>query len=401
MTESSQRAAMEPYTTAFETTVAAVDGREVELDETYFYAESGGQPADRGTIGGVAVTDVRSIDGRTVHVLDDEPDLHEGDSVACEIESAFRTYCMRAHTASHVLYGAGRNLLDDLGYAGFDIGERKVRVDFETSTPIDDAVLVELEQLTNRVVWEGREVTWRDYPKAEAIARDDIAFNSATEEGVMADADAVRIVEIDGWDVAACGGTHVRRTSEIGPVSVLDRSNPGEGVTRVEFAVGPRAIEHRATIHAGALEAARVLDVGVADLPSAVGRQADRLAELERELRELEARAIDARLSTLGDRAETIGDERWVIGTVDGVDTGSLADRVRGGTGELGDVVVLLNGDDDTTVVVGSSGSSSANDVVDRITTQFGGGGGGSETFAQGGGIGADPADVISYLRET
>jgi len=220
-----QRAAAEPYTTSWETTVERVDGREVVLDVTYFYAESGGQPSDRGRIGGVDVVDVRLEDGETVHTTAQADALSEGQRVVCGVDWAFRTYCMRAHTASHALYGVARDHLDDLGYGGFDIGapsvedlatvgDAKVRVDLRSSTPVDDDVLVELEAGVNRAVWESRPVRWESVPVSEAQSRDHVAFNTKTEEGVMADADQVRIVTIEGrtdedppLDVAADGIT--------------------------------------------------------------------------------------------------------------------------------------------------------------------------------------------------
>jgi alanyl-tRNA synthetase len=75
---------------------------------------------------------------------------------------------------------------------------------------VDDDALVELERLTNRAVWDSREVSWRRLPADEALDREDVAFNTKTEAGITGD--TVRIVEIEGWDVAACGGTHVRNT---------------------------------------------------------------------------------------------------------------------------------------------------------------------------------------------
>jgi len=152
----------EPEVREFEATVESVDGREVVLDETYFYAESGGQPADRGTIDGTLVEDVVERDGRVVHVLGEEPagSLSVGESVSGIVDGAFRTYCARAHTASHVLYGAARRTCEDLGYAGFDISPEKVRVDLTTAAPLDDGDLVELERLANRAVWDSLPVSW-------------------------------------------------------------------------------------------------------------------------------------------------------------------------------------------------------------------------------------------------
>ncbi|MFC6754924.1 alanyl-tRNA editing protein, partial [Halorubrum tibetense] len=243
------RAPADPTVREFEATVERVDDREVVLDETYFYPASGGQPADRGTLGGVLLADVRDRDGEVVHVLADPPGFAVGDAVGGVVDDEFRTYCTRAHTASHVLYGAARRITDELGYAGFDVSPEKVRVDLTTAEPLDDADLVELERLSNRAVWESRPVSWETLPEAEARALDGIAFNDKTEEGAMSGHEDVRVVTVEGWDVAACGGTHVANTAEIGPIAALDRSNPGEGVTRVEFAVGPTAIDRTADVH--------------------------------------------------------------------------------------------------------------------------------------------------------
>ena len=401
------RAPAEPYERSFEATVERVDGREVVLSETYFYAESGGQPADRGTVGSVQVVDVQKRDGDVVHVLDADPSFAAGKAVSCEVDDAFRTYCMRAHTASHVLYGAGRRVLDDLGYGGFDIDDEKVRIDFTTTTEIDDEALVELERLTNRAVWESRPVSWEQVDRDEAAEREEIAFNTRTEEGVFSDSDEVRVVTVGGetedgdpWDVAACGGTHVRNTSEIGPVTVLDRSNPGEGLTRVEFAVGPNAIRERRAEKAAALDAARTAGTSVADLADEIERLTAELESAESELADAKADLVDARVAELAEETVERDGREWLVGTVDGVGPNELDDRVRSLAGDAADVVVLTGTDGATFVVVGTDGDTGAGDVVDEVTAEFGGGGGGSPTFAQGGGLDAAPGDVVAFLRD-
>ncbi len=394
------QAPTEPYVREFEAEVTRVDGRDVVLDSTHFYAESGGQPADRGTLGGARVVDVQSGDGEVVHTLETDPDLAPGDAVVGVVDDDFRTYCMRAHTASHALYGAGRRLLDDLGYGGFGIGEEKVRVDFESSTDIDDEVLVELERLTNAAVWESRDVSWEEVPVDEAMAREDVAFNTKTEEGVMADAETVRIVEIDGWDAAACGGTHVANTREIGPVEVLDRSNPGEGLTRVEFAVGKSGIERRAAVHRAALDAARELGVGVTDAGAAAADLRAEKERLEERLSDLKGEVLDGRLAGLPE-ADRDG-ATWRVGTVDGFGPNEVGDRAKALVGDAdADAVAVVGSEGSTFVVVaaGDSGGVDAGDAVDRVTAEFGGGGGGSPAFAQGGGLSADPDEVAAFLR--
>lgn len=420
-------AAREPYTTEFETRIERRDGREVVLETTYFYPESGGQPADRGEIGGTAVVDVQKRDGGVVHTLAEGAELgaEAGATVGCSIDPAFRSYCMRTHTASHVLYGAGRRLLDDIGYGGFDIDERKARIDFETSTAIDDEVLIELERLANRAVWEGRPVDWETVPVETARAREGVAFNTRTEEGVFGDGDGVRVVTIGDagetgagavgagrdrsthgtadpvpeWDAAACGGTHVSNTREIGPISVLGRSNPGEGLTRVELAVGPAAIEHRAETRGAALSAARELGVGIADLPEAIGRQRETIEALEDERDALLDRLADAQLEALPDPVEREG-ERWLVARLSGVDGDTLSERARGLAGEDCEVAALVGDERPATVVVASAGETDAGAVVDSLTDALGGGGGGGPEFAQGGGIDADPEEVVARLRD-
>ena len=393
------RAPSDPAVREFTAEVVGVDGRTVTLSETYFYAESGGQPADRGTIDGIQLEDVRTADGAVRHTLATDPSFEAGETVTGVVDDGFRTYCMRAHTASHVLYGAGRRLLDDLGYGGFDISESKVRVDFTTSTDIDDAVLVELERLVNRAVWESRDVSWTEVPTDEATARDDIAFNTKTEEGVMNDADTVRVVEIDGWDVAACGGTHVANTSEIGPVTLLERSNPGEGLTRVEFAVGPDGIDRRSTQHRALRDATAALGTNVEELADTAAALRAERDDLRDRVRDLERAAVTDAIAGF----ESIGKAgtEWRVGVLEDVDPNDAGEAAKDAVGAT-DVIGTV-GDGERPYVVVAAGPESgvdAGDVVDDITDRFGGGGGGGQPFAQGGGLDADPDAVVEAVRE-
>ncbi|RQG91942.1 alanine--tRNA ligase-related protein [Natrarchaeobius chitinivorans] len=425
---SGQLAAAEPYATRFETEVTGVDGRRVWLERSYFYGESGGQPADRGTVGDTDVVDVQVVDGEQVHVLETEPSFRPGQRVLCSVDWSFRMYCMRAHTASHVLYGAGRRVLDDLGYGGFDIGETKVRVDLETSTEIDDDALIELDELVNRAVWESRPVSWEEVPVEEARRREDVAFNEATEADALRKG-KVRLVTIgddsDGggrngrsaairtsggttggsaaWDVAACGGTHVRNTREIGPVTVLGRSNPGEGLTRVEFAVGPNAIDRRTAEKRSVFAAQRTLETGIDDLTAELERLSDERDELADRVRARERELIATRLEH-ADSLDREG-ERWRIATVGEVESDLVGDVVRDritdreGTNASEDVIVALGESGSTFAVVGTAESRSATAVLDELTATFGGGGGGSETLARGGGFDATSAEIYASLE--
>lgn len=415
-----QLAAAEPYTTRWETQVTAVDGRDVTLDTSYFYTESGGQPSDTGRIENFDVVEVRRENGEVVHTLSEPPEFGAGATVLATVDPTRRRYHMRAHTASHALYGAGRHLLEDLGYGGFDIASPtledgdvraapengKIRIDFRTSTDVDDETLVEMERLVNRAVWDGREVSWTSIPLSEARERDEIAFNTKTEEGVFEDADTVRVVTIQAlngedehWDVAACGGTHVRNTAEIGPVTVLERSNPGEGLTRVEFSVGPPGIARRTAEKRTTLDASTALGAPVDEVSESIERLQTERDDLQETVDGLQVQLVGAQLDAAAEDVIERDGYTWAIDVVDGVGPNDVREPVENAVGEVADVIALAGRDGSTFVVVGSTGEPSADGVIDEVAEEFGGGGGGSATFAQGGGFGASPDDIVTALR--
>lgn len=391
-----QRAARQPDRLRFESEVTAAEGPSVELAETYFFAASGGQPADRGTIAGEQVTDVRIEGDRIVHDLESDPELAVGETVGGEIDPDFRRYCRRAHTASHVLYGAARREVSGLGYGGFEIDDRKVRLDFASDSTIDETTVVELEGLANLAIWESRDVRWEELPREEARTSEDVAFNAATED-VFEDSETVRIVEIDGWDRAACGGTHLRNTAEIGPLTVLDRSNPGKGLTRIEFAVGPQSIETATALHAAAREAGRRLNVSPTEIDEATAEIQDRLDSREAHIESLERALVDERVASFD--VVSPGEFTWRVGRLPDVESDVSTEALRMVVREdTANVVVGLGGDERTTITVASDGTVDANQVIDRITDDLGGGGGGNATLAQGGGIPQSPGRVRNVL---
>ena len=390
-------AAAEPTVTTFDATVRSAEGTEVTLDRTYFYPEGGGQPADRGTLAGVDVVDVHERDGVTVHTLADSLDATPGDVVEGRLDESFRTYCMRAHTASHVVYGAGRKVLDSHGYGGFDIDEDRIRIDFETDGT-ESLNPLTIQRLANEAVWDGRSVEWYEMDVDEARAREDIVFNLGNADV----GDTVRIVEIEDWDVSACGGTHVRNTAEVGHIRVEEVSNPGADLVRVEYAVGPTAIQSQIDERRRARRAADALDTGVADLPRQAERLAEELESVRAELDDLRTQLLDARLASLAAETASVDGEAWLVGTVDGADANAVADKVRDLDEETADVVVLAGSDGSTFLVVGAPGDADATDataVVDDVTAEFGGGGGGQPVLAQGGGIDAAPETVVEYVH--
>ncbi|MDJ1433764.1 alanine--tRNA ligase-related protein [Halostagnicola sp. A-GB9-2] len=390
-------AAKEPYVTEFEASVRSVNGRGVRLDQTYFYPEGGGQPADSGTLDGIDVIDVQKRDGVIIHTLETEPGFEADEAVTGRIDEEFRTYCMRAHTASHLVYGAGRRLFVDPGYGGFDIGLEKVRLDFKTDLDPDDVNAITFERMVNEVVWDSRDITWDEMDSERARQRDDVIFN-LTDNSEQSD--TVRVVEIDEWDIAACGGTHVQNTNEAGPIAVLDVSNPGSDLVRVEYAVGPTAIQTRIDERKNAKRAADAMDTSVEDLSECATSLVQEKASLKEEIDQLHERLLEEHIETLAEEAVSKNGDDWIVGEVEGMGPNDVSERVRNLAGDAGDVIALTGVNGDSFLVVATTGEPDASEVVDDVTAEFDGGGGGGSTFAQGGGLDEEPATVVEYLRE-
>lgn len=390
-------AAENPHVMSFDATIQSVEGHDVVIDRTYFYAEAGGQPADRGTLGGVDVIDVQKRGEETIHRLAHEPEFEPGDSIAGSIDESFRTYTMRAHTASHVVYGAGRKLFDAQGYGGFDIGTDRIRIDFKTTGPTDEVDPITIERMVNEAVWDSRSVEWYEMDIQQARSDDEIAINLDDAEL----ADTVRIVEIDDWDISACGGTHVANTAEVGFITVLDTSNPGEDLFRVEFAVGPPAIQQRVDEQRATSRAARTLDTSIENLAQRVEGLVEDNKTLRTECEELTEQLLNARLAALAENTYTRNGKEWLVGTIDNVGPNDVADHIRPFDTAMADVIVLAGTNGSTFVVVGTDGTQDATDILVDLTTEFGGGGGGQPTLAQGGGLNADPHTVLRYVTES
>jgi alanyl-tRNA synthetase len=170
-------------------------------------------------------------------------------------------------------------------------------------------------------------------------------------------------------------------------------------MTRVEFAVGYRAIEARAADRRHAMTAANTLQTGVSDLPDAVSRLDTENRELQAELDRTKQQLVDSRLDELRETVVQRGESTWLVGPVPGLDANGLSDRAQQAVGDEVDVAALVD-EDGQYLAVATAGDVDAGAVVDRVTDEFGGGGGGSPTVAQGGGLGADADTIVAFLRE-
>jgi alanyl-tRNA synthetase len=251
----------DPYLKSFRARVVELrdlDGHPAAvLDRTAFYPEGGGQPGDRGTLGGTKVIDTQERGGAILHVLEGKIDAGE---VAAEIDWQRRFDHMQQHHGQHLLSAA----FDKLGAptVSFHLGERTCTIDLDA--PPASLDLGRAEAMANESIWRDLPVVARDF------TGDERARLPLRKEPVKGD----RVVVVEGVDASPCGGTHPARTGEVGCVAILKAQKWGEGKTRVEFACGARVVRllHEATALVGGVAAA--LNSAPADVAGAAARVA-------------------------------------------------------------------------------------------------------------------------------
>jgi len=212
----------------------------VVLDETAFYSGGGGQPSDTGLIENdgmqARVVRLKRHGEIIIHFVDEvSGEIREGDNVKGVIDWNRRYRLMRVHTCAHLMGQAIRQALDkpvEIVSSGMDL--EKARLDF-THEGSTRELFPEIESIANNVVMENRAVKIRLMPRNEAEEYVEKFHESL--ETLPQQVSEVRIVEIEGWHVCACGGTHVKGTSEIREVKLLSRSSKGKGIERIEFTV--------------------------------------------------------------------------------------------------------------------------------------------------------------------
>ncbi|MDQ3948920.1 MAG: DHHA1 domain-containing protein, partial [Gemmatimonadota bacterium] len=209
------------------------------LRETPFYAESGGQVADRGEIVGdgwrLEVDDVKKIDGRPAAVGTLHGEFRFG-RVRASVPGDHRRDTERNHTATHLLHAALRQVLGEAVHqAGSLVAPDRLRFDFTHHGPVAPERLAEIEEVVNQWIWRGVPVTTEEVPYAEARARGAMALFGEKY------GDVVRVVSIPDFSTELCGGTHVRNTAQIGLFKIVAETGVAAGVRRIEAATGPGA----------------------------------------------------------------------------------------------------------------------------------------------------------------
>ena len=380
------------YLTEFDAQVVGVhhlDGHHaVVLDRTAFYPTSGGQPFDTGSLGEARVVDVIDRDDGTIlHVVEGAP---PDGAVRGRVDWQRRFEHMQQHTGQHVL-SAAFDRLRGVRTLSFHLGSVGSTIDLAREvTPREIAAA---EDLANDTVWQDRPVTIRFADAGEAAA-----LGLRKEP---ARAGLLRIVEVEGVDVSACGGTHVSRTGAIGVIAVSSWER-FKGGSRLEFRCGVRALQHYRALRDRSAAASRLMSVSPEELTEGVERLQADSKELRRRSKDLQTRLAAFEADALAARALQLRGMQVVLETVPDADINGLKALAQHIVSRPGLAAILLTQSPPCSLVVARSADVSldAAALLSRLVSKFGGRGGGRPELAQGGGLAGAAPEIEAAVRQ-
>ncbi|WP_409289434.1 alanine--tRNA ligase [Peribacillus sp. SCS-37] len=390
---------------------AAEAGDEVQiiLSQTPFYAESGGQIADIGSIrSGNAVIHVKDVqkapNGQNLHnAVVESGSIKKGDTVHSAVDGKNRTEITKNHTATHLLHQALKDVLGvHVNQAGSLVQSDRLRFDFSHFGQIKPEELEKIEEIVNHKIWE-----------SVAVQIDYKNINEAKEMGAMAlfgekYGEIVRVVQVGNYSLELCGGCHVPNTSAIGLFKIVSESGIGAGTRRIEAVTGADAYAQLKE-QVGILQnAAGRLKSSTKDVPVRIEAILSELKELQRENESLAAKLSNIEAGSLVDQAKQVDGVTVLAAKVAAQDMNNLRQMADDLKNKLGSAVVLLGSvqGDKVNLIAGVTNDLMekgfhAGKLVKEVASRCGGGGGGRPDMAQAGG--KDPSKLdsaLSYVEE-
>ncbi len=383
----------------------------VVLDDTPFYAESGGQIGDSGELRAenaiFAVEDTQKIQASVFghHGVVKTGSLRTGDTVSARVDIAARTATMRNHSATHLMHKALREVLGDhVQQKGSLVDAGKTRFDFVHNAPMTNEQIRRVEQLVNVEILANTECQARVMP-IEAAQKTGAMMLFGEKYG-----DEVRVLDI-GSSRELCGGTHVKRTGDIGLFSIVAEGGVAAGVRRVEAVTGVNALAYMQSMETTLGGVAGTLKVVRAEVPARVDALLDQVRGLERELAALKGKLASSQGDDLAQQAVEISGVMVLAARLEGVDAKGLrevADKLKDKLGVCALVLAVTEGDKVSLVAAVSQSLTSqlkAGELVNHVAQQVGGKGGGRPDMAMAGGTDATKleqalASVNSWVKE-
>jgi len=392
MTTSARLYYTDPMLTTFSSSVVRADGEgahtRVVLESTAFYPTSGGQPFDTGTLGGAAVRDVVDDEALgVVHVV--EGRLTVGSVVEGRIDWTRRFDHMQQHTGQHLLSAAFERTCQ-VRTESFHLGTTSCTIDL--AREVSAAEIEAAESGANAVVWEDRPVTVRFVDAAEAATLP--LRKESLRPGVL------RLVEVDDYDLSACGGTHVPRTGMVGLIAIAGWER-FKGGSRIEFVCGGRALTSHRRRRDTVTALVKQLTVAPHELPEAVARLQADSRTARKTIRTLQEQVASLIAATLAASAEDVGAFRRVLVSMPDWEAPALSALASAIVVHPGMVAVVIGHGTPAPVVVARSADVAfdAGACVKAMTAALGGRGGGRADMAQG--VSADVEQMMAYVRHS
>jgi len=392
-----------------------VDGQQVKeiqagqqaviiLEQTPFYAESGGQVGDQGTLRAAndvafTVSDTRKQGGGVfAHIGTlENGSIKADDTLTAEVNDTARRATELNHSATHLMHAALRKVLGEhVTQKGSLVDPERLRFDFSHFEPVTAEQLNEIETIVNEHIRANHEVVTKL-----------MAIDDARESGAMAlfgekYDDEVRVLSMSEFSVELCGGTHVKRTGDIGLFKIYNETGTAAGVRRIEAVTGQAAVQKIMDDEAKLDDLARLVKGNRDDVADKVTQLLERQRKLEKELEQLKSKLASSAGSDLAGQAQDVDGIKVLAARMDGADAKALRETVDQLKNKLGTSAIVLGSADGNkvTLIAGVSKDATnrikAGDLVNCVAQQVGGKGGGRPDMAQAGGN--DPAALDTAL---
>ncbi|MGM3275746.1 alanine--tRNA ligase [Ralstonia sp. 24A2] len=383
----------------------------VVLDHTPFYAESGGQVGDQGTLKAATVWfDVADTLKVQPEVFGHHGELRTGvlkvgDAVAAEVDAVRRARTMRNHSATHLMHKALREVLGGhVQQKGSLVDADKTRFDFSHNAPMTPLQIREVEARVNAEIFANA-------PTAAQI----MGFDDAVKNGAMAlfgekYGDEVRVLSI-GTSKELCGGTHVARTGDIGLFKIVGESGVAAGIRRVEAITGDNVLHYLQTLDTRINEAAAALRAQPSELTQRIGQVQDQVKTLEKELERLKSKLAASQGDELVSQAVDVAGIKVLAAKLDGADAKTLRETMDKLKDKLQTAAIVLGSvsDGKVALIAGVTADATAKvkagELVNFVAQQVGGKGGGRPDMAQAGGTEPDNlpqalAGVVAWVQQ-
>jgi alanyl-tRNA synthetase len=379
-------------------------GGYVVLNHTVFYPRGGGQEPDKGVIGDARVMDVEKYGDVVIHKVEGKLP-RAGSTVLCHVDTRRRRRITQIHTATHILNGSSRQVLGPWVWQHSAFKEEDYgRIDITHFSHLTDAEIQKIEDLANEIVRKDLKVRNTFMPRQVAEKK----YGFRLYQGGVVPGRLVRVVDIGGWDIEACGGTHSKTTGEVGLIKITKAERVQDGVERLHFVAGEAAIEYTHRMDSELQELSAVLGTQRENLPKVARTILDELEASRSREKSLGQTIVQLSSEGLGSEAKSIkGAKLYVSKNPPLGEEQIIAQGQKSVSSEPSLIYLSLFPAGKSARIICFVGSAarqagySAADIVRRLAPALGGSGGGSPSFAQGGGPLVEKIDEASSLADT